>query len=43
MVVIFSASVYLSLHLHKITKKFKKRNKINEQADKTLEILHRSK
>ena len=31
MVISFTESVHLSLHLNKITKKFKKKNKINRQ------------
>ena len=43
MIILFSESVHLFRYLHKITKKFKKRNKVNKQTDKTLEILHHSK
>ena len=32
MVISFRESVHLSLHLNKVTKKFKKRNKINRKT-----------
>ena len=44
MVISFSESVHISLHLQKIIWKFKKKKQTtNKQTDKKLEILHLSK